>query len=206
MAMEQGKEGGEPMDGKAAVRVRFVRRLNDAGLVRPKGVSEAKHAEFEGHLVEALAYMSADTLDVLADEVLTHAGGGRRNEWLSEVVIRNMAAVLQPRPFVLKPIVSSWLASVEGPMAEMGGYLAELYQFLRSVARPVLPYDLRQIKEKAAENARMRSIIKERQAAGSDLASDREWMDAYLADLRAAQAIVEAGKARRYEKQSGAAA
>lgn len=203
--MTEAQTTEDEAEGRAAVRHRLIHRLRDAGMVRPKGVAEAAHDAMLARLVDHLAYMSPAVLDVLADEVMAVASGAKRNEWPSEVTVRNMAQALQPRPFAQAPIVSSWLASVEGPMAEAGGYLVELFRFLRERRRPVLPHDLRQIKEQAGENARMRRVIEERRDCGRMSPDDGRWIEAYLTDAREAQAIVDAGRARRNNKQAGAA-
>ncbi|MBZ4690933.1 MAG: hypothetical protein JG765_2184 [Cereibacter sp.] len=196
-AAEGGHEGRENKEGRALVREAFLQRLAGAGLVRPKGMGEAAHAEALSRLAGFLSYMGPDTLAVLAELVLDHAEGPRRNVWPSEAVIRGLARGLQERPLMEHPIVTSWLASIEGPKAELGGYLVELLRFLRRHPRPPMAMDRRKILEEAAENQRGRELMLGRVERGTATADDRAALAAYEEDLRQARDIVAAGRAKR---------
>ncbi|SDX92032.1 hypothetical protein [Roseicitreum antarcticum] len=185
--------------GKAAVRQHLIGRLTDAGLVRPKGMTVDKLSEMQGRLVGALAYMDPENLMTLAEEMMGIAGGPLRNQWPSEVIVRNHAHGLQPPPFEQPRIVSSWLASVEGPQAEAGGWLVPLYRFLRRYRRPLMPYDMRSIRDEANEDSRQITLIKGRIARGSASDGDRAWLVEWQRDEAEARRIVRDGAARRAE-------
>jgi len=191
-------------EGKAAVRLHFVQRLQDAGLGRPKGMTEASYAEMLKGLVDYLSYMHAENLMTLAELVLDNAGGAKRDQCPSELVIRQFAKGLQERPVSENRIMTSWLASVEGPSAQLAGHLVELFRFLRANGRPPLPYDKRQIAEQAADNQRTLHLIKGRRDRGATTPDDDRFAAAYAADLRAANDIVQAGAERRAAKHEGA--
>ena len=187
--------------GKAAVRKHLIERLAQGGLVRGKGVSERLHAEMCERLVDHLAYMGADNLATLAEVAMDHGSGPAHSIWPAEVTIRAWAAAIQRPPLAEARIVSSWLASVEGPVAEAGGYLVELYQFLARHRRPPLAVDARQIREAAAEAQRGHGLIRHRIERGHGTAEDSATLERYAADLRAAQAVVDAGRAGRGTKK-----
>lgn len=190
--------------GRALVRECLVRRLAEAGLRRPRGTSAAQHDAMMERLVVRLAYMSRANLEQLAESVLDAAGGPQRDICPSEVVIRNWAEGLQKRPWRDLPIVRSWLASVEGPKAEMGGYLVPLLRFLRAKAVPPTPWDMKRIMEQAAEDQRMQGLVQDRMARGVASADDLDWRAAQAADAALAREIVADGAAHRAAR--GAAA
>ena len=169
-------------------------RLTDAGLQRPRGVSVAAHDGLMRRLVEHLAYMTPGNLETLAETLIDAAADGR---WPSEVVIRNFAKGLQDAPAEERRIVRSWFASVEGPRAIMGGYEVELLRFLLQRGRPPLPGDMRELRERAAENARRVELVRGRIDRQTVTDDDQAWMDRYEADRRRAYALIEAGQNRQ---------
>lgn len=183
--------------GKAGVRQYLLARMDEAGMIRPKGVSEAAHAAMFDRLAAALSHMTPENLQTLADLVLDHGQGPARNVCPSEVVIRGMGLALQKRPPEQHRIITSWLRSVQGPEAEAGGYLVELYQFLCRRCVPPGDFDMIKIREEADLNNRRRTQVADwirRGVAGQD---KRDWLEGYLALERAAQALVDAGRAGR---------
>lgn len=189
---QDGKE--ERPDGAAGNRDRvrglLLARLDEAGLRRPRGATVEGWEAVRARLVRQLAYMDDENLKTLADLVLDHAGGRRRDESPSEIVIRSLAHALQAPPFEERRIVRSWLASVEGPQAEAGGYLVELFRFLRRTGRPPLAFDMARLREEADENRRGVALIRERIDRGTAQAADRQWLSAYLADRDAARRLI----------------
>ena len=200
---DAGEEQDEVLTGRAAVRAHLVERLVAAGLRRAKGATEAEHARMLADLVDDLAWLSVPSLLALADQIMACAAGPKHDQWPSGLVVRQMAQALEPRPFEQAPIVTSWLASVQGPKAEAGGYLVQLYRCLRTIKRPVLPWDLKGVQDQAVEDRRRLVLIRERRAIGDDRPEDRAWAAAYAEDERLAQAIVDRGNAHRSAKAQG---
>jgi len=165
--------------------------LTARGMRRRRGQSEAVLSDDLDRLVVALDHLSPACLDVLGEQILDMAGGARRDEWPSFVVMRGIGLGLQARPFEERRIVRSWLASVEGPLALARGELVPLYRFLRRHGRPPLAMDLRQISDSAAECVRRLQIIDERGTPRSD---ELDWLRAYRADESAALAILDLAK------------
>lgn len=183
--------------GRALVRARLIDRLNEAGLKPRRGVRREVQEATERRLVELLAYMTAANLETLAETLLDHAEGGA---WPSETLVRTWAKALQPAPAVRRPIVTSWLASVEGPRALAEGQLVELFRFLARKGMPPLAMDRRRIAEEASDNARRRARLEERQAFGALSDEDAEWLRRYETDRREALALVANGTSKREGK------
>ncbi|MCJ8139501.1 hypothetical protein [Falsirhodobacter halotolerans] len=189
-------------EGREAVRVHFVQRLRDAGVERPKGMTEASYADMMKGLVEWLAYMRVDNLITLAELVL-NATPAWKGKCPSELYIRQTANNLQGKPPAENRIFTSWLASVEGPTALAGGYLVELFRFLRARGVPPSAYDMRKIHEEADANQRTRILIEGRISRDTATPEDRQWMAAWAADKRMANDIVRTGAERRAARQEG---
>lgn len=191
--------GAEP--GRAVVRERLINRLRDAGLRRPRGMSEQQLVQQSDRLCDYLAYMAADNLDTLAETALIHAtspgAGAAALVWPSEALIRQWALALQGKPFSQHPIVASWLRSREGPVALAGGYLVELLRWLRTHRRALTPYDLNEVR-RAADDWQGRLIrIRLRLDAGTPWPDDAETLAAWLRDEAEALQYVDEGALRR---------
>ena len=194
-------EDQDDKPGRELMRVHFAERLAQAGLQRPRGMTEDAFNQMMRRLVRGLSYLSLPSIETLADQVMDAAAGQKRNQWPSELMIRQMAQALEQRPLEYRPIVASWLGSVEGPRAIAGGYLVEMLRWLRAHSRPILPYDLRSIHEQANENRRRRQIITERRRAGDDREEDRAWLLEYAEDERQALGIIDRAQAARQARQ-----
>lgn len=192
--------------GREAVRELVLSRLTASGLQRGKGLSSTEHDAMLKRLADYLSYLSRPSLEALADQILEVATGPKRNLWPSELLIRQMAEALERRPFAEKPIVRSWLASIEGPRAEAAGYLVQLYRHLRQHQRPVLPYDLRQVQARATEDRRRRQLIEERIGYGQASEEERRWLLTLVEDEAAAREIVARGRVARERKAGEVAA
>ncbi|MCJ8139369.1 hypothetical protein [Falsirhodobacter halotolerans] len=190
-------------EGRQAVRVHFVERLRDAGIQKPKGMAAGAFDQMLDRQVEWLAYMHTENLRTLAEQVLDNASGPKRDQCPSELVIRQMARGLQERPVQANRIMTSWLASIEGPSAQMAGHLVELYRYLRQNGRPPGPFDKIKINEAARNNSGTLARFRERMEHGTATEEERRWVVAYAADQREANDIVRAGAERRFAKQEG---
>lgn len=186
--------------GKAAVRAVLLDRLEGAGMMRPKRMGVEPFEAGKKFLCERLAYMSRDNLAVLADALIDTATS---NEWPSEMVVMSLARGIQAPPPATSRALSSWLASVEGPKAVAGGYLVDLYRFIRGKLRPPTPYEMGEVKVRATESARRVQLINEWIRAGRGSDEDRAWLKAWLDDEQQALALVDAGNARRAAAANG---
>lgn len=197
---DETETAAQDESGRALVRRMLIERLQNAGLTRARGQSEKALADSIAHLVAALDHMTAENLHTLADVVIDHAAspGASRGQWPAEVLIIAWAKALQPRPFEMHRMVTSWLASVKGPDAEAGGYLVQLYRFLRQHRRPPLAYDLSvSIMEAAREDNRRLTLIADRIARGVAVADDLAWHEAYMRDEMQARSYVDQGRTAR---------
>lgn len=202
---QTGDEVAAGLAGRAAVRVHLLARVAEAGVKPPKGKTVAETDEMLTRLVDLLSYMDPANLMTLAEHVLDHAAlHGLR--WPSEIEIRQWAFGMQPRPVTEKRIVTSWLASIEGPAAQAGGYLTELYLWLRLHGRPPAPYDMRIIRERSEDAERQKVILTDRAERGTIQPHDRQWLEARLRADAVARAIVARGEAGRAMRAEAAAA
>lgn len=185
--------------GRAQVRDLLIKPLVDAGLKRARGQSERMLSDALAQIVAQLDHMTGENLRTLADAVLRQATlpGNGQGQWPAAVMIIAWGHGLQLRPFRLHRIVTSWLASVEGPVAEAGGYLVQLLRFLRQHKRPPTPYDLNAIRDQAREDNRRLTILADWAARGTIGEADRQWYEAYLEDQRMARNFVDQGQDKR---------
>ena len=198
--------------GKQAVRDLLIQPLTDAGLKRQRGLSDRAQKEALALLVRDLDHMSSENLRTLCDAVLRQATlpGPGLGHWPAAVMIIAWGHGLQVRPFRLHRLVTSWLASIEGPQAEAGGWLVQLFRFLRQHKRPPTKFDLAEIREQAREDNRYLSVVVDWVACGTATQDKRQWYEAYLRDQQMARDFVDQGRARRaaeqQSKQDGVAA
>jgi hypothetical protein len=193
-------------EAKAEDRARVIALLIEpvrlAGVRRRKGLTVADHDVWLTRLCGLLGYMGAENLQTLADEVIKHAPGGT---WPDEKLLMSWAHRMEKPPVTEDRIFGSWLASIEGPKAEAGGYLVELYLFLLKNRRVPGPIDDRDVRSEAVANARRVELTRDRIARDVASDEDRQWLQHYLADQQAARAIVEQGAQRRADKEGRAA-
>ncbi|MDO9006345.1 MAG: hypothetical protein Q7V20_23115 [Aquabacterium sp.] len=197
--------------GNQAVRDLLIQPLNDAGLKRPRGLSERAQKDALALLVRDLDHMSAENLRTLCDAVLRQATlpGPGQGHWPAAVLIIAWGHGLQIRPFRLHRLVTSWLSSIEGPKAEAGGWLVQLFRFLRQHKRPPTQFDLSEIRNQAREDNRHLTNVADWVARGTASEPDRQWHEGYLSDQQMARDFVDQGQAKRAaenKKQDGVAA
>jgi len=193
-------------EGRERVRRLLLDRLDEAGMKRPKSMTVEAHNRCRGRLVEELDHMSAESLEALADLVIENPRGRGRDEWLPEATIRSMARMLEPRPVEKSRLLTSWLASVEGPAALAGGYLVELYRHL--LAHPNVPpsrFQIDRLRDEAYAARRTLAATARRHQAGTANADELASAELYRRHASQAEAIVAEGAARRAARAEGAA-
>lgn len=185
---------------KAQVVTYLWSRLDEAGLKRPKGMTQEAWKEMRLRLTARLAYMERENLVTLA-ESLIEAGKGPFHQFCPpEVTIWGFARGLQKPPVTEARIVTSWLASVEGPPALAAGYEVELFRHLMDHPRPPGLYDMRQIRAAAEANRREVALIRERIGRETASPADRQWLEAYLRDRDRVREIIARGERGRARK------
>ena len=198
-APQTGAEGGHDDIGKLQVRRLLLVPLEQAGLRRGHGITTDAHAARLERIVTALAYMTAPNLITLASLVASNAQGGYKDSWPPEVAVINWGHSLQAPPLRKHSIMTSWLASIEGPKAQAAGHLVELFRHLRRTLLPPTPYQRRQIEAESDTNRRALARYRERMDADTANVDERAWVAAYLRDRASAEAIVAQGAAHRAE-------
>lgn len=191
--------------GASGVRRILIDPLNDDGLVRDRGVTVEKHEAYLDKVAARLAYMSADGLERLRPTLRAAAHGVRLNVWPKWATVSNFARRIEAPPDMENDIMRSWLHSVEGPRLREEQIAVEVYLHLRSSGRPPSGYDLKQLRLKAADNRRRKTIIQERRRHCEKRAEDASWLEWRL-DLEArCDAIIDAGIAHRAAQSEAAA-
>ncbi|MBL9048477.1 MAG: hypothetical protein JNK19_00005, partial [Tabrizicola sp.] len=128
------------------------------------------------------------------------------NEWPAFATIWNVAQTVcrQPEPDEARHIMTTWLRSRGGPPARDGGYLVELWRYLRAYGCPPSPAALDMIRREAEENRRTRAML--RGKAGRDAATPAEldWLDRYARAEAYCLRLVEGGEEARAERGEAA--
>ena len=109
----------------------------------------------------------------------------------------------QPEPDEARHIMTTWLRSRGGPVARAGGYLVELYMFLRARGVPPSEYDLKKIKADAADNARELARLQGKAERGVASPSEVERIERRLQVQAYCEGLVAGGEAARGEVDRG---
>ncbi|GMG82599.1 hypothetical protein LNKW23_18120 [Paralimibaculum aggregatum] len=165
----------EPKVSRRRVRERLLDRLREAGLRKPKGVRAEEHEAMLDRLPERLAYMSAASLDALAEAVIERAEGANRNLWPGEVAVLNIARQIQRPPVDRDRLVLTYMASAAGRAAwDRSPWEAlALSKWLREYGAPQKDRHWERIGEEAAGIARRVEWLR-RQKANGDAEAARE--------------------------------
>ncbi|MFN3575526.1 MAG: hypothetical protein ACK4TJ_00855 [Tabrizicola sp.] len=185
--------------GRARVREVLIRRLEADGLVRPRGATVAEHGAFLDRLADRLSYLPERDLVVLADCVLRRAGGRQFNEWPAFATIWNLAQTIcrTPEPDERRHIMTTWLRSRGGPIARDGGYLVELWRYLRAFGAPPGSAALDMIRREADENRRTRARLSALRERGAARPEDLDWLESYARAEAYCLALVARGEDAR---------
>lgn len=186
-------------DGRDNVRRLLWGRIDEAGLVRPRGQSVDDQAALRVRLCDRLSYMDPANLSTLAEIIIENAQGRatpRSTIW-GEAMIRTYGKALQHPPAMEFDIVRSWLASIEGPPAIAGGFDVELFRFLARRGVPPLAYDVHTIKSDAAAATHRITLVADRIRRNAADQVDRIWLEAYSRDRMRVGRIVADGQAKR---------
>ena len=190
-----------PAEARKRVDDLLLSRLRAAGYRKPKGLAQADFDTGQGALADRLAYLTPDNLETLAESIVDVAP---LPNFPPERWMLDLARSLQPPPPKASRLLSSWLASIEGPRAVMRGDLVQLYRHLRDKKVPPTDWERRQIAERALSDAHDVQLWRDRLARGVISEADRAALARHEADLADALAIVDAGNAARAAKGEAA--
>lgn len=206
VAKAEAADAGEAPETprRTAVRRRFLDRLDEAGMTRPRALAAEAFGRMRERLVDHLAYLDDAGLDALAETVIGLGGGKARTEWPAEATIRNFAQAWRPAPPRDDRIVASWLRSPKGAEARDGGWLVELYRWLGQSRIPPNDYVTGRLRDEAEENRRRRAVARAEAAAGTAGPGELDWLSAYAAAESDALEIVHRGEAARRETAGAA--
>lgn len=189
-------EGQELREGKERVRMNLIEPLVKGGMVRKRGQKVEDHDKFLASLEARLAYMAEDRLQALAEVVERYAGGPQKNVWPAEVSIMNWARLLQEVPASESRLVRSYLQSRAGDAAQSGGYLVELFVYLKRFGAPPNDYSMKGIREEAEYNRCRRVGIERNREKGRASPRDLSWLQSYMDTRRRCLDIIKAKQER----------
>ncbi len=173
-------EGQELQEGKARVRAHLIVPLERRGLERRRGVRLEDHQAFLTSLEARLAYMQPDKLIALAEVIERHATGKLKTNWPTEVSIMNWARLMQVPPASESRLVRTYMQSGAGLAARDGGYLVELFGYLKKWGAPPNGYSMSEIRKEADHNRGKLAAIRRAVSAGRATASEIQWQQGYL--------------------------
>ncbi|WP_306150629.1 hypothetical protein [Roseovarius sp. MMSF_3281] len=185
-------EGEALREGKARVWAVLIEPLKERGMVRPRSMSVADEAAMLDRVAARLAYMSVDALEALAEVVEANATGKGRDCWPKEVSISNWARRIQAPPVTVSRLVRSYIQSEGGKAAQAGGYLAELFSYLRKHGRPPTPYCLDEMRQAADANRSRRARIEREAERGLASTADLAWLEGHVRAQERAQELFDA--------------
>lgn len=189
-------EGQELRDGKERVRVNLIAPLVASGMMRKRGRTVDEHDNFLASLTARLSYMTEDRLTALAEVVERYAEGPKKNIWPAEVSIVNWARRLQEPPASESHLVRSFLQSAAGDAAVAGGYLVELFLYLKRYGAPPSSFAMTGIRSDAEDNARRREAIEYDRDEGRASPRDLSWLQGYMDTRRRCLDIIKAKQER----------
>ncbi|MGB0661311.1 MAG: hypothetical protein ACPGNV_14195 [Mangrovicoccus sp.] len=185
-------EGETLRAGKERVRENLILPLTKGGMIRKRGMSKTAEDEMLTNLEARLAYMTADNLKALAEVLERYAGGKHKNVWPAEVSIYNWARAIQFPPASESRLVRSYLQSAAGSAAEVGGYLVELFWYLKKFGAPPNTYSLSEIKREADDNRSALARIRRAQEVGRASQSELNWVEYYYRTQRRCLDVINA--------------
>lgn len=189
-------EGAELKEGRERVRQSLIEPLCQKGMVRKRGQKVEDHQKMLDSLEARLAYMAADRLAALAEVVERYAEGPKKNIWPAEVSITNWARRLQEPPASESRLVRSYLQSGAGDAALSGGYVVELFFYLKKYGAPPNDYSMKEIRERADGNRRKRAQVERDREDGRADPRDLSWLQGYMDTRRRCLDIIKAKQER----------
>jgi len=183
-------EGAALREGRERVKTHLIDPLVQKGMQRKQGWTVDHEVAFLDRLQNYLAYMTADNLKGLAETVERMAAGKQKDRWPKELTIRNCARNLQSPPMGMSRLVRSYIQSGAGVAARDGGYLVELFDYLKKWGAPPNSFSLEEIMGEAAANRERRARVK----AGRGTQREQLWFDGYMRRRRLCLELLDAKK------------
>lgn len=184
-------EGQELRDGRKRVKDHLIDPLNRKGMIRNRNTSVSDHEQMLTDLQNFLAYMTIENLAALEEVVERNAEGRNKNLWPVEVSIRNWARRLQMPSASESRLVRSYLQSSAGQAALDGGFLVELFLYLKKMGIPPNDYAYVVIRDEAKQNAGKLESVKRDQQNGRAVPRAVAWAENYRTTKRRCIEIIE---------------
>lgn len=189
----------QPETNRDRVRRLLLAPLAARGFRFPKGTTEAEGRAEHDAICDDFAYLTDASLATLEEAMRGKGAGTHRCLWPPRATFTGFAEQIQPRPVEELPALLSWFGSVEGPRAMAAGELVETFDYVTArKVPPATPQARALVSERASENNRRLTVIREKTEAGLAVtAEDREWARYYRARRAYCEELVAAERARR---------
>lgn len=169
---------GKAESKRGRVRRLLTDRLNDLGFRRHGNVRVADHELTLIKIIDALTYMSDQSLNVLFDMLKSKGQGRDRDVWPSRATFLGYAELVEPQAIEALPSLIRWFRSVEGPKALRDGTLVETWMYFKTHKKPPVSARL-QIADNAKNNARKLELYREKIQGGRASPEEINWVERY---------------------------
>lgn len=164
----------EQKAGEGRVQELVISPLLKRGLTKPTTLTKVAFEEMLSEMRAMLAYMSAESLEVLREDISAHPCGPNKDRFPILNKILEMSRKVQPPKDTGSPLVRRVLKHVEGEKALLGGYAVELINDVKLHRRFPTAWGIKTVREAADDNVRKFRRLKSLEAM-SDV--DREWFN-----------------------------
>ncbi|UWQ29904.1 hypothetical protein [Leisingera sp. M523] len=154
----------EQAAGEKRVQELLIEPLEALGLQRPGGMTVAAYDVMKKELRQRLAYMGELNLQALAHQAGNMPGGKSGDRFPIAAALLKWAGAIQPPPDDASPLMRAVFSNPLGQQAMEEGWAPELLRHIRKTPLWPKPYDLRHIREQAAEAHRRIAKLDERLA------------------------------------------
>ena len=171
-------------DGEKRVRHLLIDQLERLGLMRPAGMAKPAFEAMQDELCQRLAYMTADGLGALAEDMAGRGGGKERDRFPLAARVLERARVIEAPQADASPLIRKVFAARLGEAALAQGFAPELMRWLRSNRQWPSSFVVNGIRDGARENLRRAEDLRATQGRGQELGTgDLVWLEARQAEI-----------------------
>lgn len=190
-------EAIEQAEGEKRVQEVMIAPLLALGLARPSLLTKAEFEVMLKTMRQMLAYMTAENLVRLREEIEARPGGKEGDRFPIALTIMKWARKKQEPKVGPSPLLLDVFASEMGKQALAKGWAPELLINIRGARRWPGPFTVSQIKTSADDAMRRLPDIEMRIARGDDISKeDAQWRDQRREAIQKCQDIADQAQAR----------
>lgn len=185
-------DSAEQVAGEKRVQALLIDPLTRLGLAKPSTVREAQFQEMLAEVKSKLAYMSAESLAALSEQVAANPDGKQGDRFPIAVKILKWAAQIQPPGDDASPLVRAVFAAQLGRDSLIGGWAPELLAEVKRIRRWPLDYGVTQIKDRASDSVGRLRKLDDRLQRGLTLTTEEDqWRSRRLMALQKCRDIAD---------------